>query len=173
VAPPRTFRIELDRGSERDFQQLPQDVQETVLLEIQRRLTTEPFKEIKTRIKRLSGLVPPLYRLRVGDYRAYYRIAGDRVVILAILHKKDSERWLRPSNKIRYRPSNAVAAFSHAFRLVKCQMSSLTVREGLSSLCGLTPPCFFRLNCLPVYPGLRSLYQRRLPYFHVFGITKT
>jgi mRNA-degrading endonuclease RelE of RelBE toxin-antitoxin system len=74
---------------------LPQDAQETVLLEIQRRLTTEPFKEIKTRIKRLSGLVPPLYRLRVGDYRAYYRIVGDRVVILAILHKKDSERWLR------------------------------------------------------------------------------
>lgn len=95
MAPPRTFRIELDRGAERDLQQLPQAVQETVLLEIQRRLTTEPFKEIKTRIKRLSGLVPPLYRLRVGDYRAYYRIAGDRVVILAILHKKDSERWLK------------------------------------------------------------------------------
>ncbi|HEV8343830.1 MAG TPA: type II toxin-antitoxin system RelE/ParE family toxin [Candidatus Binatia bacterium] len=95
MAPPRTFRIELDRGAERDLQRLPQDAQETVLLEIQRRLTTEPFKEIKTRIKRLSGLVPPLYRLRVGDYRAYYRIVGDRVVILAILHKKDSERWLR------------------------------------------------------------------------------
>ena len=95
MAPPRTFRIELDRAAERDLKQLPHDVQETVLLEIQRRLTTEPFKEIKTRIKRLSGLVPPLYRLRVGDYRAYYRIVGDRVVILAILHKKDSDRWLR------------------------------------------------------------------------------
>ena len=29
-----------------------------------------------------------------GDYRAYYRIVNDRVVVLAILHKKDSEGWL-------------------------------------------------------------------------------
>ncbi len=95
MAIPKIFPVDLDRGAERDFQRLPHEVQRTILLEIQTRLATEPYKEIKTRIKRLSGPIPPLYRLRIGDYRAYYRILGDRVVVLGVLHKKESERWLR------------------------------------------------------------------------------
>jgi mRNA-degrading endonuclease RelE of RelBE toxin-antitoxin system len=95
LAGPKTFRIELSRGADRDLKSLPIDVQRTLLGEIQKWLTTEPFREIKTRIKRLSGIVPPLYRLRVGDYRSYYRIFGDKVVVLGVLHKKDTERWLR------------------------------------------------------------------------------
>ena len=95
MAPQKTFRIELAPAAERDLQQFPSAVQTTVLSEVQFRLKFEPYREIKTRIKRLTGIVPPLYRLRVGDYRAYYRIAGDTVVVLAVLHKKESERWLR------------------------------------------------------------------------------
>lgn len=91
---PKIFHIELAGGAERDLQQLPPDVQRTVLQEIHRWLVVHPFREIKTRLKRLSGLIPPLYRLRVGDYRVYYRILSDRVVVLALLHKKDSDRWL-------------------------------------------------------------------------------
>jgi mRNA-degrading endonuclease RelE of RelBE toxin-antitoxin system len=66
-----------------------------ILLEIQSRLSSEPFKGSKTRIKRLVGFTPPLYRLRVRDYRAYYRIVEQQVVVLTVLHKKDSERWLK------------------------------------------------------------------------------
>jgi mRNA-degrading endonuclease RelE of RelBE toxin-antitoxin system len=95
LAERKTFRIELSRGSERDLKGLPVDVQRVVLGEIKKWLTTEPFREIKTRIKRLSGIVPPIYRLRMGDYRAYYRIFGDKVIVLGVLHKKDTERWLR------------------------------------------------------------------------------
>jgi mRNA-degrading endonuclease RelE of RelBE toxin-antitoxin system len=95
VAPQKTFRIELAPGAKRDLRQLPSGVQTTILSEAQSRLRLEPYREIKTRIKRLTGIVPPLYRLRVGDYRAYYRMIGDMVVVLAVLHKKDSERWLR------------------------------------------------------------------------------
>jgi len=94
VAPQKTFRIELAPGAERDLRQLQSAVQ-TTLSEAQSRLRLEPYREIKTRIKRLTGIVPPLYRLRVGDYRAYYRFTGDILVVLAVLHKKDSERWLR------------------------------------------------------------------------------
>jgi hypothetical protein len=60
------------------------------------RLHVEPFREIKTRIKRLTGIIAPLYRLRIGDYRAYNRVVGDLVAVLAIVQKKDIERWLRP-----------------------------------------------------------------------------
>lgn len=43
----------------------------------------------------MTGFIPPLYRLRVGDYRVYYRIAPPLVAVLAVLHKKDSDRWLK------------------------------------------------------------------------------
>jgi mRNA-degrading endonuclease RelE of RelBE toxin-antitoxin system len=92
---PSRFSIEFNRHAEREIKSLPSAVAHIVLQEIQERLSAAPFQEIKTRIKRVTGFVPPLYRLRVGDYRAYYRVIERRVVILAVLHKKDSDRWLR------------------------------------------------------------------------------
>lgn len=97
MADPKAFSVEISRGAERDVEGFSPDVQRTVVLEIHKWLTKDPFREVKTRIKRLSGFVPPVYRLRIGDYRAYYRIVTDRVVVLAVLHKKDSQRWLRRS----------------------------------------------------------------------------
>lgn len=96
MADAKTFFVELSRGAERDLESLAPDVQRHVVIEIQRWLSKDPFREVKTRIKRLSGFVPPVYRLRIGDYRAYYRIlTTDKIVVLAILHKRDSQRWLR------------------------------------------------------------------------------
>ena len=89
------FTIEFAKEAEREIRALPPAEARTILQEIQIRLSSEPFKATKTRIKRLVGFTPPLYRLRVGDYRAYYRIVTRQVVILAVLHKKDSARWLR------------------------------------------------------------------------------
>ena len=94
MAEPKAFLIQVGKSVDRDLQDIPIQAQRKILGEIQSRLTAEPFREIKTRIKRLTGIVPPLYRLRIGDYRAYYRIVNDCVVVLSILHKKDSERWL-------------------------------------------------------------------------------
>jgi mRNA-degrading endonuclease RelE of RelBE toxin-antitoxin system len=79
---------------DRDLHDIPVQVQRKVLSEIQLRLKAEPFREIKTRIKRLTGIVPPVCRLRIGVYRTYYRIVDERGIVLAILHKKDNERWL-------------------------------------------------------------------------------
>jgi mRNA-degrading endonuclease RelE of RelBE toxin-antitoxin system len=87
--------IELAREAEREIRELPLADARIILQEIQSRLSSEPFKGSKTRIKRLGGFPPPLYRLRVRDYRAYYRIAAQQVVVLTVLHKKDSERWLK------------------------------------------------------------------------------
>jgi mRNA-degrading endonuclease RelE of RelBE toxin-antitoxin system len=92
---PSRFSIELDRHAQREIKDLPPAIARIVLREIQERLSTAPFQELKTRIKRMTGFVPSLYRLRVGDYRAYYRIRERNVVVLAVLHKKDSDRWLR------------------------------------------------------------------------------
>ena len=91
----KTFSVVFERSATRELEALEPATARTILLEIQQRLTGEPFRKLKTRIKRLTGLTPPLYRLRVGDYRVYYRIREQQVAILAVLHKKDSERWLK------------------------------------------------------------------------------
>ncbi len=93
-----SFIIEFTKEAEREIKTLSPSNTRTILQEIQTRLSLNPFKPNKTRIKRLVGFTPPLYRLRVGDYRAYYRIVTHQVVILTVLHKKDSERWLKRRN---------------------------------------------------------------------------
>jgi mRNA-degrading endonuclease RelE of RelBE toxin-antitoxin system len=45
--------------------------------------------------KRLVGLKVPTFRLRIGDYRAVYRIIDDVIVILAIVARKDLDRIIR------------------------------------------------------------------------------
>src|SRR5262245_66021854 len=92
MAAQNEFRIELSAGAEKDLGALPTNIQRAVLLEINLRLRSEPYREIKTRIKRLTGRVALLYRLRVGDYRAYYRNLKDRGVVLVMLHEKDTDR---------------------------------------------------------------------------------
>ncbi|MBI3391663.1 MAG: type II toxin-antitoxin system RelE/ParE family toxin [Nitrospirae bacterium] len=74
---------------------LPTAARQSILDEISARLSTNPVRESKTRIKRMTGFIPPLYRLRVGDYRVYYRVHAPTVAILAVLQKKDSDRWLK------------------------------------------------------------------------------
>ena len=89
------FAIKVSSHAEQDIAKLPSAIARLILEEIRARLSTEPIREIKTRIKRLTGFSPPLYRLRVGDYRVYYRVALQHVIILGAFHKKDSDRWLK------------------------------------------------------------------------------
>ncbi len=63
--------------------------------DINRYLESSPLPIGKTRIKKLTGFIPPLFRLRSGDFRAYYRIISKDVVGLAVTHKKESEKLLK------------------------------------------------------------------------------
>ena len=91
----RRFSIEVSPHAERDLAKLPSAIARLILEELRARLSTEPIREIKTRVKRLIGFSPPLYRLRVGDYRVYYRVTLQLVVIHSVFHNKDSDRWLK------------------------------------------------------------------------------
>jgi mRNA-degrading endonuclease RelE of RelBE toxin-antitoxin system len=57
---------------------------------IARHLRHEPTKVSKSRIKRLRGVARPEFRLRVGDIRVIYDVAGGEVVVLAIVRKADA-----------------------------------------------------------------------------------
>lgn len=92
---PRRFSIEVAPHAEGDLAKLPRAISRLLLEEIKIRLAVQPLQEMKTRIKRLRGFAPPLYRLRVGDYRVYYRVVLQHVIILGAFHKKDSDRRLK------------------------------------------------------------------------------
>jgi len=57
-------------------------------------LTDEPIKLSRSRIKRLRELVHPEYRLRLDPYRVFYDVAGQTVVVLAIVPKERTAEWL-------------------------------------------------------------------------------
>lgn len=75
-AEPRRFSIEFAPLAERDLSKFPGAIARLILDEIAARLFTEPMREMKTRIKRLTGFAPLLYQLRIGDYRVYDRVVA-------------------------------------------------------------------------------------------------
>jgi mRNA-degrading endonuclease RelE of RelBE toxin-antitoxin system len=62
-------------------------------------LRNEPSKTSRSRIKRLRGLSRPQYRLRIGNFRVFYDIAGGRVEVLAIVPKSETSAWLNQFGK--------------------------------------------------------------------------
>jgi len=43
-------------------------------------------------VKRLQGIEPPEFRLRLGDYRLRFQDLGDSIEILRVRHRKDAYR---------------------------------------------------------------------------------
>lgn len=89
------FEVIFSGSAQRDIQNLETEDALRLVKDIKSYLEKSPLPFGKTRIKKLSGFKPPLYRLRSGHFRAYYRIISREVVILAITHRKDSEKYMR------------------------------------------------------------------------------
>ena len=66
----------------------------TVLDHLKRHLRHSPQRTSKSRVKRLSGLSHPQYRLRVGELRVFFDVTAETVQILAIVSKPDAAEWL-------------------------------------------------------------------------------
>ena len=91
----KKFKVIFSPPALREIERLETDTAIQLAKDIKSYLETSPLPIGKSRIKKLTGYNPPLYRLRSGDFRAYYRILPDSVVILAITHKKESEKFLK------------------------------------------------------------------------------
>lgn len=91
----KRFKVVISPSAQREFEDLEIDDAIQLARDVKTYLEISPFPFGKTRIKKLIGFTPPLYRLRSGDFRIYYRIVSKEVVILAVTHKKDSERVLK------------------------------------------------------------------------------
>lgn len=87
------YAAEFAPQAERDLENLSSDVARRVSSKILE-LEEHPFPRGDT-VKQLQGYEPPMYRLRIGDYRAIFRIFGQRVVIYRIIHRSQLDRALR------------------------------------------------------------------------------
>lgn len=87
------FRIILKPDAVRDLKRLTRYVETTILDHLERYLRFEPARVSRSRIKRLRGPQPADYRLRIGAYRIFYRIAGDEVHVLRVMHKEETRQF--------------------------------------------------------------------------------
>ena len=91
----RAFSVIFSPAAVRDVEALEASTAVQLIRDIKTYLETPPIPIGKSRVKRLTGFQPPLYRIRSGDFRAYYRISGRDVVVLAVTRRKDSGKRLK------------------------------------------------------------------------------
>jgi mRNA interferase RelE/StbE len=90
------FAIILSPRAERDLDKLS-DAACSKIVRSLRSLTENPFPRGKL-IKKIKGKASDYYRLRADKFRVFYCIEGNKVIVLAVLSKKDSERFIRNLN---------------------------------------------------------------------------
>jgi mRNA-degrading endonuclease RelE of RelBE toxin-antitoxin system len=93
--PEKRFRIVFSPAAVRDVEAIETSSAIRLVKDIKTYLEVPPVPFGKSRIKKMSGFDPDLFRLRSGDFRAYCRICGEDVIILAVTHRKDSEKRLK------------------------------------------------------------------------------
>jgi len=91
----KRFKVIFSPSAQQEIEALEVDDALQLAKDVKTYLETSPLPFGKIRIKKLTGFTPPLYRLRSGDFRVYYRIISKEVIILAITYKKDSEKFLK------------------------------------------------------------------------------
>ena len=87
-----SYEIVLKRSAIADMDRLRKHEATRIADAMERHLQHKPTRVSKTRIKRLRGIHKPDYRLRAGDYRAFYTVDEDalRVEVLRIMHKDET-----------------------------------------------------------------------------------
>jgi mRNA-degrading endonuclease RelE of RelBE toxin-antitoxin system len=74
---------------------LPRHVQAEILATVEAILTHLPLTENKSRVKKLTGpFLVPTHRLRVGDYRVFYGVSQDEVIITKVVRKDAADAYL-------------------------------------------------------------------------------
>jgi mRNA-degrading endonuclease RelE of RelBE toxin-antitoxin system len=91
----KRFKVIFSPSAQKEIESFKADDAIRLVKDIRSYLETSPIPFGKKRIKKLTNFEPPLYRLRSGDFRAYYRIISGEVIILAITRKKDSDKILK------------------------------------------------------------------------------
>lgn len=85
------MKIIADKSFEKDLFKLDKKQKQDVANLIQLLKQIENLSEI-TSIKKLSGF-KNLYRIRLGNFRIGFRLDGDQIILIRILHRKDIYKY--------------------------------------------------------------------------------
>lgn len=88
------YEIILSPQAVQDLRALGTGARSVVRDALETHLRYEPTKTSRSRIKRLRGVSRPQYRLRIGEIRVFYDVAGDIVEVLAVVPKSEVAAWL-------------------------------------------------------------------------------
>ena len=87
------FQVQLTEHAVDDIKDISEKLRDQIHHDLEA-LESVPFPA-GTRIKRLKGFRPPIYRLRSGDLRILYQIQGNMVTILRVIDRKLLNRVLK------------------------------------------------------------------------------
>ena len=85
------FKIVFKPEARRKLKTIKRYYAVAILEAIEKHLLEEPEKASRDSIKRLRGKQQTTFRLRVQNYRVFYDVIEDRVEIIQILHKSETE----------------------------------------------------------------------------------
>lgn len=89
------YRIMVRPAAAAQIRQLRRVDAAAILDAIEAHLRHEPERVSRSRIKRLRGNQQSTYRLRVGEYRVFYDVSEEQVIVNAVLHKRDTVTFYR------------------------------------------------------------------------------
>jgi len=87
------FEIELSPAALRDLDDLELGTVTKIISDI-KILAENPFPKGKL-IKKIKGKKNPFYRLRIDKFRVFYEIQPMKVIVLRIISKKETDRFIK------------------------------------------------------------------------------
>lgn len=84
------WKLQISQSVLKDLRGLPKEVRGRAALSILE-LASTPYPHAVQKVKGYERT----YRVRAGDYRIVYEVAGDEVAIIAVSHRKDVYRDLK------------------------------------------------------------------------------
>lgn len=89
-----TFVVRFLAGAQDDLGDIDESQQRLIITKANETRSANPFPH-GTVVKQLSGIRPPLSRMRIGDWRVFFEIHAREVMILAVAKKERAERTIR------------------------------------------------------------------------------
>lgn len=87
------FVVKLSPQAEKDLDEL-EDKTANRILSYLKIIEENPYPRGKV-VKKIKGKKSTFYRLKAGKFRIFYFIQGIEIIILKIVSKKDSDRYIR------------------------------------------------------------------------------
>lgn len=86
------FGVEFVKSASKELSKLEKEAQRRIIEHIEL-LSENPFgPRPKVDIARVKGEKIRMYRLRVGDYRVFYAVDRNKVVVLGVTHRRAAYR---------------------------------------------------------------------------------